>query len=322
MLLLILLVGVALAVPHPAHLRSYHKFCDDFEKEKSKERFQIFSDNLIRIEAQNAKNSTWTAGINQFTDWTPKEFADYVNKGLLVDRPKPDYTNWENREKVLNVAESIDWTTKGAVTDVKNQGQCGSCWSFSTTGCLEGAMQICTGTLDSFSEQELVDCDHTDNGCQGGLMDNGFRFVESIGGLCKESDYPYEAENSTCRKDSCTQVDIPIVSVIDVPSTNCASLMEALNLGPVSVAIEADKGVFQLYNGGVMDDPSCGTSLDHGVLAVGYGTDSASGKDYFKIKNSWGASWGEDGYIRLGTQDICGVCNMASYVQLNDEACK
>merc|ERR1712232_719606 len=193
--------------------------------------------------------------------------------------------------------DSVDWTTKGAVTQVKNQGQCGSCWSFSTTGSLEGAWEIASGKQVVLSEQQFVDCDKVDEGCNGGLMDNAFKYAEQ-NALCTEESYSYKGRAGTCRATSCT-VGIPkggVTGYKDVAKDDMNALMEAVAQQPVSIAIEADLPTFQLYKSGVLSG-ICGANLDHGVLAVGYGTDA--GKDYWKVKNSWGATFGEEGYIRL-----------------------
>jgi len=221
---------------------------------------------------------------------------------------------------------SIDWTTKGAVTPVKDQGQCGSCWSFSTTGALEGAYAIKNSKLVSFSEQQLVDCDSIgnggrDHGCNGGLMDNAFSWISKNNGLCLEADYPYVSgitqKAGTCVK-SCSNVKgSDVANFVDVESASDLAFSTALAQQPVSVAIEADQREFQLYKSGVFTG-ACGTNLDHGVLAVGYG--SENGVEYYKVKNSWSTTWGDKGYIRLGKgasynsgKGQCGILLEASY---------
>jgi len=206
------------------------------------------------------------------------------------------------------------------VTAPKNQGTCGSCWSFSTTGALEGAWQIATGKLVSLSEQQLVDCSTDNNGCGGGSMDTAFSYLEKSGS-CTESSYPYKAKSGTCHETSCT-VGAPkgsVVGYFDVPTNDEKALMEAVAQQPVAVAIEADQMAFQLYNKGILTK-ECGHKLDHGVLLVGYGTEN--GVDYWKVKNSWGASWGEQGYIRLErgstkTEGECGIKAQASYPKVH-----
>jgi C1A family cysteine protease len=208
----------------------------------------------------------------------------------------------------------VDWRQKNAVTPVKNQQQCGSCWAFSTTGSVEGAHAIKTGNLVSLSEQQLVDCSGAqgNQGCNGGLMDQAFQYIISNNGITTESSYPYTAQQGTCQTNVTSAATIS--SFVDVTANSETSLMQAINVGPVSIAIEADQPCFQFYSGGILSDPSCGTQLDHGVLLVGYGTDSSTNTPYWIVKNSWGASWGESGYIRLiRNQNECGVAAEASY---------
>ncbi|CAM9583702.1 unnamed protein product, partial [Phaeothamnion confervicola] len=211
--------------------------------------------------------------------------------------------------------EAVDWSGKGGVTPVKNQGGCGSCWSFSATGALEGAYFVKYGKLESFSEQELVDCDTYDSGCNGGLMDYSFHWIQKNGGLCREDDYPYTGDGSeACRKRSCDVVSgSAVASWVDVPS-NMNALMQAVARQPVAVAIEADEMSFQFYSGGVLT-ASCGTSLDHGVLLVGYG-ETDDGTKYWKVKNSWGADWGDHGFIKLerGAPQQGGECGILMQV--------
>jgi len=283
-----------------------------FEHDK---RFEIFKENMDKITEHNKGGHSWTMGITQFSDMTPKEFKAYVACGSMkhkkadsvFDAPK----NWNK-----TTASSVDWVAAGAVTSVKNQGSCGSCWAFSTTGAMEGRYFIAKGVLNSLSEQELVDCSKQNSGCDGGLMDYAFEFAAGNGGLCTESAYPYVGYQEWRCKDSSCSKDDPITGYQDVTEST-AALEAACNEGPVSIAIEADQTAFQQYTGGVLT-AECGTGLDHGVLLVGYGTD-ASG-DYWKVKNSWGGDWGEAGYIRLCRNcnanegaGQCGILMSASY---------
>jgi len=283
-------------------------------KSEHDNRFEIFKENMDKITEHNKGGHSWTMGITQFSDMTPEEFKAYIACGSmkvtkgnsLFDVPK----GWNN------TASSIDWVANGAVTPVKNQGSCGSCWAFSSTGAIEGRYFIAEGVLNSLSEQDLVDCSKDNSGCNGGLMDYAFEFVETNGGLCSEAEYPYLASQQwRCKENSCTKYD-PITSYTDVTEST-AAMEAACNDGPVAIAIEADQSSFQQYTGGVLT-AACGTGLDHGVLLVGYGTDGSD--DYWKVKNSWGADWGESGYIRLcrncnanSGAGQCGLLSSASY---------
>ena len=291
--------------------------------------FRNWVSNHLFIEQSNSQGKLFTLGHNQFSGMNSTEFVQWVRGG--VDLANVEFFrigsfDVPSSELVASVPSSIDWTAKGAVTPVKDQGQCGSCWSFSTTGALEGAFAIKSGTLASFSEQQLVDCDTLgnggrDHGCGGGLMDNAFNWIMKNNGLCTESDYPYVSGTTmkagTCQT-SCKNVGgSDIIKYVDVEPNSDLAMMTAVAQQPVSVAIEADQREFQLYKSGVFTG-ACGTNLDHGVLVVGYGTQS--GTDYYKIKNSWSSSWGENGYIRIGRGSSynkgsgqCGVLMQASY---------
>jgi len=303
--------AVAAALVEDASQQAFFQFVKDYSKQYPTvevfDRFNIFKANLEMIEAHNNGSSGWKMGLNQFADLTAAEFKAYL--GL---KPRDNsYIRSQNVEQLpAATPNDIDWVSKGAVTPVKDQAQCGSCWAFSTTGAVEGAVFVKSGQLTSVSEQQLVDCAGSsgNQGCNGGLMDDAFNWIISHRGIGSESSYPYTARDGQCR-------DVPSVSTIsgykDVQQGSEDALMNALNQQPVAIAIEADQSSFQFYKSGVFTGP-CGAQLDHGVLLVGSGTDG--GQQYWRVKNSWGASWGDQGYIRMiRGKNMCGLSNMASY---------
>jgi len=257
----------------------------------------IFNDNLGRITDTNSQNLGYTLGVNQFADITEAEWS-----ATFKGAKKPDVVemapNLGMVEEHAEVAASIDWVSRGAVTPVKDQGQCGSCWSFGATGGTEGSYQIATGSLKSLAEQQIVDCDTTDGnqGCSGGWPYAAVSYL-SANGACSESSYPYTAREGTCKVSSCSKtLQAGTVSGYKNVAQTDSGFVSALNNGPVSVTINAEGYAFQLYSSGVMKT-KCSGGTDHAVLAVGYGT--LDGVDYYRVKNSWGTSWGDAGYFNV-----------------------
>lgn len=259
------------------------------------ERKGIFAANYAHMLEHNKRESSYKLGVNQFSALTETEWkTTYTGASPPAVEAVPFLGE---SEEVEELADSVDWTAKGAVTPVKDQGQCGSCWSFSTTGVLEGTNQITTGQLVSLSEQQLVDCDTADGnqGCSGGWPYNALDYIKN-NGACTESSYPYHASGMRCAQSSCT-LGVPVGAVTghrNVPKTT-SGLMSAVMGQPVSVTVEV-AGSFQSYTSGVLTG-YCSGSINHAVLAVGYGT--MNGKDYWRVKNSWGSRWGDAGYVNI-----------------------
>ena len=275
-------------------------------------RFQIFKENLRGIIQHNMdKTQNFTMAVNQFTDLTQTEFKEkYV--GGLKSVEVGSYGCKSFSSSASGLPDSIDWRTKGAVTSVKDQGQCGSCWTFSATGAAEGAWAISKGQLIDLSEQELVDCatgiNYGSHGCSGGQMEGAFKYLIEHG-QCTLASYPYTAKDGSCH--SCSAV-VHFSSCSDVKPNDQLSLKAAVSKQPVAIAIEADTRYFQSYSSGVLTSSSCGTQLDHGVLIVGYGVEN--GQKYWLVKNSWSSSWGENGYVKIARSDStndAGICGIA-----------
>ncbi|KAL6841023.1 hypothetical protein ACP4OV_028992 [Aristida adscensionis] len=304
----------AMVARHEEWMAQYGRVYKD-AAEKAR-RYEVFKDNVAFIESFNAGNHKFWLGANQFADLTNEEFRATKYKGF-----KPNFTRLQTGFRYENLSidalpTTVDWRTKGAVTPIKNQGQCGCCWAFSAVAAMEGIVKLSTGNLISLSEQELVDCDiHSmDEGCEGGWMDSAFDFVIKNGGLTTESGYPYKAVDGKCKNGSKSAATIK--GHEDVPANNEAALMKAVANQPVSVAVDAGDRTFQLYSGGVMTG-SCGTELDHGIAAIGYGVES-DGTKYWILKNSWGTTWGEHGFLRMekdisDKRGMCGLAMKASY---------
>lgn len=265
--------------------------------------------NVAKIEAWNADPAeTATFGVNQFSGLSEEEFAaQYLTRGTPTASSMPSLETYEHDGSTL--AAAVDWSTKGAVTPIKDQGSCGGCWSFAATGGLEGAEFVNSGRLVSLSEQQFLDCDKTDAGCGGGLEYDGWKYFKTHNSaICTEASYPYKGRNGACKSSSC-EAGIPAGGIAGIThvSKSASALKSAVQKQPISIGVDA--GAWQSYRSGILTK-SCGRSLDHSVLLVGY---DESG-NYWKVKNSWGRSWGESGYIRMTMNgDQCGVYDDASF---------
>jgi xylem cysteine proteinase len=268
-------------------------------------RKKIFAENLAMIRKRNAEHHSYQLGINEYADLTWEEFSA---TRLLKPGWQLQIANRIGNKKFqapagIAIPLDVDWRTKGTVTPVKNQGECGSSWAFATTGLVEGAAQIATGTLHSLSEQEFLDCNTSNAACIGGQLDKALSFAE--GGMTSESNYPYTARAGTCR------TTIPVVTVSgysELTPDSEAALITAVNQQPVAVGVKADSAVFQFYHSGILGSRDCGTVLNHALLVVGYTS------QYWIVKNSWGTSWGSDGYVFIGRNGGGpGICGITSY---------
>jgi len=325
---LLLLLGLTCVLAATRHLfgeehyqAHFSAFVSKYQKQYAKAdllyRYNIFKANVDKIEQHNRAGRSYTMGMNKFGDMP---FAEFHAKFTGYKPIKRDYIRSKNVEHIHDIHSqdpaSVDWRDKGAVTPVKDQGQCGSCWAFSATGAMEGAYFIAFNATVSLSEQQLVDCSGAqgNQGCNGGLMDQAFEYVIE-NGITSEDAYPYVAEDQDCMNPLPDAV-ASVSKYIDVAQNKDAALQTAVAKGPVAVAIEADQESFQFYKSGVFDDKDCGDMLDHGVLAVGYGVDGD--KKYWIVKNSWGGDWGDSGYIRMvrrsdDPEGECGINMDPSY---------
>jgi cathepsin L len=297
--------------------QAHNKFYSGSEEQL---RRAVWESNLKKVQDHNLHADlgvhTFWLGMNKYADLSITEFAKMMNgyNASITGSRRSGRTFVS--DPLRDLPDTVDWRDKGYVTGVKDQGQCGSCWAFSSTGSLEGQHFKATGKLISLSEQNLVDCSTKQGnmGCNGGLMDQAFEYIKENNGIDTEDSYPYEARDNQCRFKS-TDVGATDTGFTDIKSKDEGQLQEAVaTVGPISVAIDAGHTSFQLYKHGVYSEPFCSqTRLDHGVLAVGYGADS--GKDYWLVKNSWGAGWGDQGYIKMSRnkRNQCGIATAASY---------
>ena len=305
--------------------QEWYEFKETHEKAYGSEeeeafRLTIYNQNKKLVNDHNLRydlgQHSYKLKLNQFADLTASEYAKMMNGYQHERKQRGEAPTHLPLASEVKLPTSMDWRTKGAVTPVKDQGQCGSCWAFSSTGALEGQHFRQTGQLVSLSEQNLVDCSTAfgNNGCDGGLMDDAFKYVKANGGIDTEASYPYEAEDDTCRFNK-QDVGATDKGYMDIPEGDEQALKEAVAVhGPISIAIDASQSSFQFYHSGVYDDPNCSsTQLDHGVLAIGYG--SEGGRDYWLVKNSWSEKWGDQGYIKIARNEhnVCGVASSASF---------
>jgi len=308
--LIALLAVAASAFTEKEYRAAFLKFIKENNKHYAQSEFagkyRTFKSNMDFVVSWNANAENHRVAINKFADLTVAEFsAMYLGTRATVAAGTyvPSVT-----------ADTVDWRTKGAVTPIKNQGQCGSCWAFSTTGSTEGAHFLAKGALVSLSEQNLVDCSDSqgNQGCNGGLMTQAFTYIIDNKGIDTEKSYPYTAQDGNCHF-AAANIGSTLISYVNVQTGSEADLVTKINAGPTSVAIDASHSSFQLYKSGIYYEPACSsTALDHGVLAVGYGATGT--KDYYIVKNSWGTDWGTEGYIEMSRNrnNNCGIATMAS----------
>jgi len=317
------LLALSLAAPFKSELDSHWEtFKTSYNKQYNEMqeviRRTVWEQNLELIQEHNLLHDEgvhdFSIGINEYSDLTFEEYQSTLLGYKMSNATRRGATFLAPNN--IQVPTTVDWRQEGYVTPIKNQLQCGSCWAFSSTGSLEGQTFKKTGKLVSLSEQNLVDCSTAEgnHGCNGGLMDFAFTYIKKNDGIDTEDSYPYEAKNDVCRFRS-SDVGATDVGYVDIPHYDEEALMQAVaTVGPISVAIDAGHSSFQMYRSGVYYEPKCSsTKLDHGVLAVGYGT--YQGQDYWLVKNSWGESWGMNGYIMMARNqnNHCGIATQASY---------
>lgn len=284
-------------------------------------RLSIFKDNLKEIEEHNEKYAkgevAYSLKINKFGDLSPEEFSSKLTGYQKI----PLATNRSLSQKFkyslnANVPDSWDWRSKGAVTQVKNQGTCNGCWSFSATGAMEGQLFLKSGKLVPLSEQQLIDCStsYGNKGCDGGRMESAFQYLKEVGGIMDEDSYPFLGKDGKCIFSRNSIVNgSRVTSYLELTAGDENALKAAVaTMGPVSVAVKATSKEFMFYNGGILTNDGCGPELSHAVLVVGYGTESNN--DYWIVKNSWSTEWGERGYVRIARNkdNACGLATFPS----------
>jgi len=300
----------------------FNKFMKDFNRNyKSKaeqnKRFQIFIDNLKTIRHLNSQDGA-EYGINQFSDLSPEEFKHmYLMKNYKgSDKSKGKLLQLTPEQMVTAVPTNFDWRNKSPspVTPVKNQGQCGSCWAFSTTEEIESVWILAGNSRQILSEQQIVDCDSTDDGCDGGDTTTAYEYVIQAGGLETEANYPYEAQDTNCNfQSNLIAAHIASWSYVTQSQNETQMMISCYNVAPLSICVDASS--WQYYNGGIIKN-NCGQNLDHCVQITGYGT-SSGGTEFWWVRNSWGQSWGQSGYLQVErNKDLCGIANEVTVAQV------
>jgi len=303
------------------------KFGKFYAEEEESARYQVWRQHVKEINQHNAQSKSFKKGVNNFTDMTHEEFRGKMGGCYKIPKKHLEGNNTQLGSTWLppsnvEIPESVNWVKEGLVTPVKNQGQCGSCWAFSTTGSLEGQMFRKTGKLPNLSEQNLVDCsrDYGNMGCHGGWMDYAFSYIKDNMGIDSENGYPYYArELGYCYYRTVYKTG-DVSGWFDLSPGNETNLkLGVAVVGPISVAIDASHPSLQHYHSGIYYEEKCGNTLrdlDHAVLVVGYGTEN--GQDYWLIKNSWSERWGEGGYFKMARnrKNHCGVATKPSFPQV------
>jgi len=321
--LLVALCFAACVVAEDAAWEAYKtKFGKTYSGEEDAVRYARWKETVSEVHLHNTQYADvagYKQGVNQFADMSLEEFkATMLTLKVPEDRKKGKLFVPSNDP----LPNSVDWREQGYVTKVKNQGQCGSCYSFAATGALEGQWFKKTGGLPSLSEQQIVDCSgkYGNQGCGGGWYGAAWDYIKDAGGSESERAYPYHAYRGWCHFDR-SEVVAQDAGTVDIQQGSEEDLQAALSeVGPVAVAIDASHSSFQRYDSGVYYEPWCKNSpsgLDHAVLAVGYGNED--GQDYWLVKNSWGDYWGDEGYIKMirNEDNNCGIATAAAYPNMD-----